>query len=75
MTDTLREHGHFSKQMDGYPWFFSSPDARVKLFKGDRKIGLFDFYESLSCLSKINGALSQTLSELAKLHTPENGLA
>jgi len=45
--------------LDGYPWFFSKNDSRVEL-KGisDRTIGILDFYESLSCISKVNASLA-----------------
>lgn len=62
--------------MDGYPWYFARKRERIQLLGiSERSIGLLDFYESMSTISKVNAALQQSLEELIHVHTPENGLA
>jgi hypothetical protein len=63
--------------MDGNAWILErDPLNKYNLF-GDSatRVGIFDFLESISTLSKIEAALQQSLSELINVHTPENGLA
>lgn len=44
--------------MDGYPWYFARKRDRIQLPGiSDRPLGLLDFYESMSTLSKVNAAL------------------
>jgi len=59
VTDAVREHAYFSKQQEGYPWFF---DARQSQFHiGQHSdVGALDFYESLSCIPQIHAGLAQS---------------
>lgn len=59
--------------MYGYPWFFiATNNTKVNNGTGGTVV---DFYESLSSITLINASLIQTLAELIKVHTAENGLA
>lgn len=74
--DALRERAFFSKQMEGYPAYFSEmKEAGSNLGLHTSSVGLLDFYESLSIYPRINAALYQTFEELINVNKPENGLA
>ena len=34
-----------------------------------------DFYESLTCITRVHAACEQALEEIKNIHNPENGLA
>jgi len=77
VVDALREHSHFSKQIEGYAWFFSpskeSESRGTGLHTG--KAGLTDFFESFCSVTRIHAACEQAFAELSSLHRPENGVA
>jgi len=76
ITDAIRERSFFSKQVEGYPWFMSQvKDEGAKLGLHTEKIGLTDFFESLSIVPKLNAALFQAFEELSVASKPETGLA
>jgi hypothetical protein len=76
VTDAVRERAFFARQLEGYPAFFSNvKEQGAKLGLHTEKVGLFDFYDSLSIVPKINAALFQAFVELVKVNKPENGLA
>ena len=55
--DTIREHSHFSKQIEGYPWFFKKIEEKSSVLGlQTRDAGLTDFYESLCAISRVNAA-------------------
>jgi hypothetical protein len=63
--------------MDGNAWLLErDPLNQYNLFgESSHRVGVFDFLESISTLSKVEAALQQGLSELISVHMPENGLA
>ena len=63
--------------MDGNPWLLErDPLNQYNLFgESSHRVGVFDFLDSISTLSKVEAALQQGLSELISVHMPENGLA
>lgn len=74
--DTIRAHAHFSKQIEGYPWFFSrSIEAGEQLGLQNQPTGLTDFYESLCAITRVHAASEQAFAELESVHRPEHGLA
>jgi hypothetical protein len=57
LIDATREHCNFSKQIEGYPWFFVGKNIHVD------NIGLqienqapTDFYESLTSITRVHAA-------------------
>jgi len=76
VTDAVRERAYFARQLEGYPSYFSDvKEPGTKLGLHTESVGLFDFYDSLSIVPKINAALFQTFAELVNVNKPENGLA
>lgn len=75
--DAIREHSHFSKQIEGYPWFHQRLNVDEDLSAGlhTKAAGLTDFFDSLCCITRINAACEQAYSELSTVHHPENGVA
>ena len=74
--DSIREHTHFSKQTEGYPWFLqkiNTESSSVGLHTEGQ--GMYDFFESLCSLTRINAACEQAIQELITIHRPENGMA
>lgn len=74
--DSIREHTHFSKQIEGYPWFMEklqNETSTVGLHTEGQ--GLYDFFESLCSITRITAACDQAIQELITVHRPENGLA
>jgi|APCry1669189241_1035207.scaffolds.fasta_scaffold412045_1 hypothetical protein len=63
--------------MDGNAWLLEhDPLNQYNLFgESSHRVGVFDFLESISTLSKVEAAMQQGLSELISVHMPENGLA
>jgi len=76
VADAIREHSHFSKQIEGYPWFFSREENAGQCpGLHSPGAGLTDFYESLCSITRIHAACEQAFAELSSLHRPENGVA
>ena len=76
VVDAIREHSHFSKQIEGYPWFLTPTDrggTTAGLQTGGA--GLTDFLESLCAITRIHAACEGAFAELSHVHRPENGLA
>ena len=46
----------------------------IKLTKDSDRIGIMDFYDSLTILVKIAAAMNASFKELNELHRPDNGL-
>lgn len=76
VVDAIREHSHFSKQIEGYPWFFTRTEgSEHSLGLHTDGCGLTDFFESLCAITRIHAACEQAFAELSQVHRPENGLA
>ena len=74
--DAIREHSHFSKQIEGYPWFFANGDASGQSTGlHTTGHGLTDFFESFCSITRIHAACEQAFAELSSFHRPENGVA
>ena len=76
VVDAIREHSHFSKQIEGYPWFFAQSDSSgMSTGLHTEGLGLTDFYESFCSISHVHAACEQAFAELTSFHRPENGVA
>jgi len=76
VVDAIREHSHFSKQIEGYPWFFTQiKGSEHSLGLHTDGAGLTDFYESLCAITRLHAGCEQAFAELSNVHRPENGLA
>jgi hypothetical protein len=75
--DAVREHSHFSKQIEGYPWFYPRMEGLAPQSTGLHTpgAGLTDFYESLCSITRVHAACEQAFAELSSTHRPENGVA
>ena len=58
VVDAIREHCNFSKQIEGYPWFFKGANYDNSLGFHTENMGPSDFYESLCVITRINAAVS-----------------
>lgn len=63
---------------EGYPIFMYDMAAKqnntVAFTKNSERIGILDFYESLTIMVKIIAAMKGAYSELNEVHRPDNGL-
>ena len=76
VVDAIREHSHFSKQIEGYPWFFTGLErSGSSVGQQTGGAGLTDFLESLCAITRVHAACEQAFAELSHVHRPENGLA
>jgi hypothetical protein len=79
VVDAIREHSHYSKQIEGYPFFFDSNVTQQNGIHGTglqtERAGLTDFFESFCSITRIHAAAEQAFTELSFVHKPENGLA
>lgn len=59
VVDIMKESAHFTKQIDGYPWYIDrDPFSQYTLFGGhSQRVGVLDFLESLTTFSKIEASL------------------
>ena len=58
LVDSLREHAHYSKMIEGYPQPFSLETGKQRFFGREASaVGIFDFYESFAVVTKVNAAI------------------
>lgn len=57
--DVLREHSHFCKQIEGYPWIFERDRCTGDTLglSSEAACGLTNFFESLCSITRINAAV------------------
>ena len=74
---SIHEHVSFIKIQEGYPAFVYDTAVKkqnkVQLTAEGRPIGILDFYESLSVLPQVVGAMQGACQELRDAHRPDNG--
>ena len=74
---SLHEHTSFIKIQEGYPIFLYETAVKeqnkVKLVHTGKKVGILDFYDSLSILPRIVAALTHSCNEIRDVHQPDNG--
>lgn len=58
VVDAIREHCNFSKQIEGYPWFFNGNKFETQDGFHTEDMGPSDFYESLCVISRLNAAIT-----------------
>ena len=74
--DAIREQAFFTKQLEGYPSYFTGEKFQgATLGLHMDQVGLLDFFESLTIVPKINASLFQAYEALSDALKPENGLA
>ena len=63
---------------EGYPVFMydmsSKQNNTMSYTRHSQKIGMLDFYESLTVLVKVIAAMKGACNELSEVHKPDNGL-
>ena len=68
----------FIKIEEGYPIFMYDMAAKqnntLAFTKQSKKIGILDFYDSLTIIVKIVAAMKGAVAELQEVHKPDNGL-
>lgn len=69
---SLHEHTSFIKIQEGYPIFLYETAVKeqnkVKLVHSGKKVGILDFYDSLSILPRIVAALTHSCNEVRDVH-------
>lgn len=75
---TLHEHTSFIKVQEGYPMFIYDTAVKkqnkVRIVEQGKEIGILDFYESLSYITKIAAVCHHSIKEIFEVHRPDNGL-
>ena len=77
---SIHEHVSFIKLQEGHPSFLYDnavkKQNKVKLTIGckeSKDIGILDFYDGLSNITKVVAACSHTCAEMQEVHKPDNG--
>ena len=56
--DAIREQAFFTKQLEGYPTYFTQEKFQgATMGLHTEQVGLLDFYESLTIVPKINASI------------------
>ena len=75
---TIHENVSFIKIEEGYPCFMNDMEGKehntMKLSRNSQSVGILDFYESLSIISKFWVVMRTGFRELMDTHKPESGL-
>lgn len=74
---SIHEHTGFIKNCEGYPQYIfdnAQIENKFRFTQQSEEIGILDFYESLSCVSKVIAAVQRSFLDTIEAHRPDNGL-